>query len=59
MNSRARHYDDLMDKINHYDEKNRQLLLQRQKNIIEQTTRRDMIRNNREKWQQDNYEKKK
>jgi hypothetical protein len=23
MNSRARHYDDLMAKINHYDEKNR------------------------------------
>ena len=29
MNARARHYDDLMQKINHYDEKNRQLLLQR------------------------------
>jgi hypothetical protein len=44
MNSRARHYDDLMAKINYYDEKNRQLLLQRQKNLIEQSTRRDMIK---------------
>ncbi len=29
INSRARHYDHMIEKINHYDEKNRQLLLQR------------------------------
>ena len=58
MNSRARHYDDLMAKINHYDEKNRQLLMQRQKNLIEQSTRRDMIRQNREKFFHDNMQKK-
>ena len=55
LEARSRHYQDLLGKIQHYEDQQKQRNAQKMKNNFEQKKRRDNILNNREQWMANNH----
>lgn len=59
LQARSRHYQDLMEKIKFYEEKNNMMELQKMKNQLDQKQRKQGIQFNREQWMAGNWDSKK